>query len=94
MYLPTILAFCDNVFTNSVGIFFTEPCVDWGCIRDAPRGYFIKVLTNSITTYPEGNLVGLWGVLCECTYWVLVGVNYVYITKDIRPHSPGLCGVN
>ena len=27
MYLPTILAFCDNVFTNSVGIFFTEPCV-------------------------------------------------------------------
>ena len=26
MYLPTILAFCDNVFTNSVGIFFAEPC--------------------------------------------------------------------
>ena len=24
MYLPTILAFCDNVFTNSVGIFFAE----------------------------------------------------------------------
>ena len=68
--------------------------VDWGCILDAPRGYFIKVLTNSITTYPGGNLVGLWGVLCECTYWVLVGVNYVYIIKDIRPHPSGLCGAN
>ena len=30
MFLPTILAFCDNVFTNSVGIFFTEPCDEAG----------------------------------------------------------------
>ena len=34
MYEPTYVAFCDNVLTNYVGNFFTEPCgmVGWDVI--------------------------------------------------------------
>lgn len=42
----------------------------------------------------EGNVVGFWGVFCKSTYWVLVGVNCVYIVKDIKPHPLGLSRVN
>ena len=33
MYLPTILAFCDNVFTNSVGIFLLNHVVEFRCLK-------------------------------------------------------------
>lgn len=65
-----------------------------GHIKNIPCGYFIKVLINSTTTYSGGNLVGLWGVFCKSIYWVLVGVNYVYIIKDIKLYLLGLFKAN